>query len=82
MAALVERDDAVVQGLLDKLRNPATSLPAKYRILFSLRGIAGPAAHAAMLEGARLDGGFMVRRAFFLAPCYGVVEAAALGRLS
>ncbi len=54
MAALGERDDAVVQGLLDKLRNPATSLPAKYRILFSLRGIAGPAAHAAMLEGAPL----------------------------
>lgn len=53
MAALVERDDAVVQGLLDKLRNPATSLPAKYRILFSLRGIAGPAAHAAMLEGLK-----------------------------
>ncbi len=28
-------------------------LPQKYRILFSLRGIAGPAAHAAMLEGLK-----------------------------
>ena len=27
--------------------------PQKYRILFSLRGIAGPAAHAAMLEGLK-----------------------------
>lgn len=51
MAALVERDEAVVAGLLEKLRNPATSLPSKYRILFSLRGIAGETAHAAMLEG-------------------------------
>ncbi|PRW59578.1 deoxyhypusine hydroxylase [Chlorella sorokiniana] len=53
MAELVERDDSVVAGLLAKLKNPDTPLPAKYRILFSLRGIAGPAAHAAMLEGLK-----------------------------
>lgn len=51
MASLVERDAAVVEGLLQKLRNPETGLAVKYRILFSLRGIAGPEAHAAMLEG-------------------------------
>lgn len=56
MATLVERDDAVVQSLLDKLRSPDTTLPAKYRILFSLRSIAGPTAHAAMLEGAPQGG--------------------------
>ncbi|KAI7844634.1 hypothetical protein COHA_001724 [Chlorella ohadii] len=53
MAELVERDDSVVAGLLAKLKDPDTNLPAKYRILFSLRGIAGPAAHAAMLEGLK-----------------------------
>ncbi|PSC73096.1 deoxyhypusine hydroxylase [Micractinium conductrix] len=53
MAALVERDAAVVEGLLAKLRDPDTDLPAKYRILFSLRGIAGREAHAAMLEGLK-----------------------------
>lgn len=36
-------------------RHPPLCLvwPQKYRILFSLRGIAGPAAHAAMLEGLK-----------------------------
>lgn len=52
MASLVEREPAVVQALLDKLTAPSTSLAQKYRILFSLRGIAGEEAHAAMLEGA------------------------------
>ena len=42
----------MVQALLDKLTAPTTSLAQKYRILFSLRGIAGEDAHAAMLEGA------------------------------
>jgi hypothetical protein len=51
MASLVEHDDEVVQALLNKLRRPDTDLPAKYRVLFSLRSIAGPGAHAAMLEG-------------------------------
>lgn len=41
----------VVDALRRKLRDPATSLEAKYRVLFSLRGIQGSEAHAAMLEG-------------------------------
>lgn len=53
MTTLVERDPEVVEGLLRKLRDPNTSLPAKYRVLFSLRGINGAEAHAAMLEGAQ-----------------------------
>ena len=51
MAALVERDSTVVQALQAKLVAPSTSLPQKYRVLFSLRGIAGEEAHAAMLQG-------------------------------
>ncbi|KAI3436262.1 hypothetical protein D9Q98_002315 [Chlorella vulgaris] len=53
MASLVQHDDEVVQALLNKLRRPDTDLPAKYRVLFSLRSIAGPGAHAAMLEGLK-----------------------------
>ena len=53
MAALVEKDAAVVETLRQKLVAPTTTLSQKYRILFSLRGIAGQEAHAAMLEGAR-----------------------------
>eukprot|EP00887_Chlorella_sp_A99_P006698 scaffold3.g6698.t1 len=41
----------VVEALRRKLADPSTRLEQKYRVLFSLRNIAGPEAHAAMLEG-------------------------------
>ena len=42
----------VVQALRRKLADPSTTLPQKYRVLFSLRNIAGEEAHGAMLVGA------------------------------
>ncbi len=45
-------DPQVVEALKRKLVDPSTSLPQRYRVLFSLRNIQGPEAHAAMLEGA------------------------------
>ena len=42
---------AVVESLRAKLSDPSTRLEHKYRMLFSLRGITGPEAHAAMLDG-------------------------------
>jgi hypothetical protein len=44
-------DPRVVESLRDKFLAPTTSLPEKYRILFSLRNIAGEKAHDAMLLG-------------------------------
>ena len=44
-------DGAVVAALRGKLGDPASTLPQKYRVLFSLRNIAGEEAHAAMLTG-------------------------------
>jgi hypothetical protein len=44
-------DPRVVESLGDKFVEPTTSLPEKYRILFSLRNIAGEKAHDAMLLG-------------------------------
>lgn len=47
-------DPHVVESLQNKFVAPTTSLPEKYRILFSLRNIAGKEAHDAMLMGRLL----------------------------
>lgn len=52
-AELKEACDATVASLESKLLNTNTSLSDKYRILFSLRNIAGHAAHQAMLQGLK-----------------------------
>jgi hypothetical protein len=52
MATLVEAAPGVVQTLEGKLKDPATQLPEKYRVLFSLRNVAGSDAHAALVTGA------------------------------
>lgn len=52
MAALREADAAVIEALKGKLLDPNTSLPEKYRVLFSLRNIKGSDAHDALLTGA------------------------------
>lgn len=51
MAELREVDPGVVKLLREKLADPSTTLPEKYRILFSLRNIAGKHAQEAMLLG-------------------------------
>lgn len=51
-AALVEAAPDVVAALEAKLLEPSMSLPDKYRALFSLRNVAGPAATAALTAGA------------------------------
>jgi hypothetical protein len=48
-------DESIVDALCVKLSNPKTSLRDKYRVLFSLRNIAGEAARQALAEGVRLD---------------------------
>ncbi|GIL45284.1 hypothetical protein Vafri_2444 [Volvox africanus] len=45
---LIEVDEAVVLDLKQKLLDPSTTLPEKYRILFSLRNVKGAAAHNAL----------------------------------
>jgi hypothetical protein len=52
----IEREAAagVVDCLRDRLADAQTSLAEKYRILFSLRNIAGSEAESAMLDGASL----------------------------
>ena len=48
-----DKDNAViVRSLLENLKNPATSLSQKYRILFSLRNLKGSESHAALIEGS------------------------------
>lgn len=54
MPAQATASPAVVSALQVKLLDPATSLPHKYRILFSLRSVAGAEAEAAILRGAHL----------------------------
>jgi len=44
----------IVQALLKNLKNPATSLSQKYRILFSLRNLKGAESQAALIEGSHL----------------------------
>jgi hypothetical protein len=52
-APLVSVDLAKVEKLEEKLTADTTSLSEKYRILFSLRNIAGHRAHSAMLLGLK-----------------------------
>jgi hypothetical protein len=54
MASLREADGAVIAALRSKLVGQSTSLPEKYRILFSLRNVKGQEAHDALLTGAVL----------------------------
>ncbi|KAK9825910.1 hypothetical protein WJX81_004689 [Elliptochloris bilobata] len=49
--ALAPAPPALVAALLAKLLDQATSLPHKYRILFSLRSVQGAHAQAALLHG-------------------------------
>ena len=51
-AELVEADPAVVADLTRKLVDPATTLPEKYRVLFSLRNVKGQAAQDALVQGS------------------------------
>ncbi|GAB4823292.1 hypothetical protein N2152v2_010338 [Parachlorella kessleri] len=46
-------EPSVVEALKRKLTDPSTSLPQRYRVLFSLRNVQGAEAHAAMLEGLK-----------------------------
>lgn len=51
LAKLVEVPPETVASLEAKLRAPETSLPEKYRVLFSLRNIQGREAHEALELG-------------------------------
>lgn len=51
MATLVEAPEDVVASLERKVVDAATSLPEKYRVLFSLRNVAGTAATKALITG-------------------------------
>ena len=51
MVAATQADAKTVAVLRQKLTRPNTTLSQKYRILFSLRNIAGPDAEEAMLQG-------------------------------
>jgi deoxyhypusine monooxygenase len=55
MVALKEVDGEIIANLERKLQLETTSLPEKYRILFSLRNIKGERAHRAMLKGRLLN---------------------------
>ncbi|GLC34047.1 hypothetical protein PLESTB_000831600 [Pleodorina starrii] len=50
---LVEADDSVVLELKNKLVDPKTNLPEKYRVLFSLRSVKGAAAHDALEQALK-----------------------------
>ena len=51
MVSATAATDGVVARLRQKLVHPATTLSQKYRVLFSLRNIAGPAAENAIIQG-------------------------------
>jgi hypothetical protein len=83
MAQLVQAEPEVVQGLRQKLLSEDIDLPSKYRVMYSLRNVAGEDANTALLEGrasrvgivaaagtmpARTHRGEPVRRAL-LVPC-------------
>lgn len=53
MATLVEAPEDVVLGLERKIRAEETSLPEKYRCLFSLRNVAGTSATKSLLQGEK-----------------------------
>ena len=44
-------DESVLASLAAKLLDPASPLPLKYRVLFSLRNLPGEAARAALASG-------------------------------
>lgn len=44
-------ETSTIEGLHRKLVNEATTLPEKYRVLFSLRHVPGELAHNALLDG-------------------------------
>lgn len=48
---LLSAEPETVSRLRAKLLDPNTSLPEKYRVLFSLRNLAGKEAHEALLTG-------------------------------
>lgn len=48
---LIESAPEVIEDLRQKLTDPTSSLPEKYRVLFSLRNVKGPLAHQALLQG-------------------------------
>lgn len=50
-AELREADPAVIAQLESKLVAPDTSLPEKYRVLFSLRNVSGSEAQHALHKG-------------------------------
>lgn len=51
MATLVEAPEDVVASLERKVVDSTASLPEKYRVLFSLRNVAGAAATKALITG-------------------------------
>jgi hypothetical protein len=51
MATLVQAPEDVVAALERKVVDTSTSLPEKYRVLFSLRNVAGTAATKALITG-------------------------------
>lgn len=51
MATLVQAPEDVVASLERKVLDTSTSLPEKYRVLFSLRNVAGTAATKALITG-------------------------------
>ena len=51
--ALIEADVAAIETLHKKLKDPETDLPAKYRVLFGLRNVAGTGAHEALLTALK-----------------------------
>jgi hypothetical protein len=54
MATLVEAPEDVVSSLERKVIDSTSSLPEKYRVLFSLRNVAGTAATKALITGCFL----------------------------
>lgn len=52
MATLVEAAPEVIGALEAKLTDPTSTLAQKYRVLFSLRNLAGEQAHRALEAGA------------------------------
>jgi deoxyhypusine monooxygenase len=48
---LVHATDTSIASLQCKLMDPSTSLPEKYRVMFSLRNVEGELANQALLQG-------------------------------
>lgn len=55
MATLVSASPEVIQDLRQKLIAADTPLAAKYRALYSLRGVEGLEAHLGLVDGECLD---------------------------